>query len=369
MRTEILKLPAIEFDQGGPHKLYSFALDAKQLPRMASVTRIRRDDRDEIAGYQRPEVVKHIRAIRDYIESEQPMIPNALVIAFDSRVTFKPSRASSNGFSRTGSLLVPLDEDHLPGFIVDGQQRSAAVRDSQVESFPMAATAFITDSEDEQRTQFILVNSTKPLPAGLIHELLPGTVGRLPSRLERRRWPAFILEQLNLDEDSVLHRRIKTATNPDGVIADRSMLRVIENSLTEGGLYRFRDPKTGEGDAKSMLDVLNNYWEAVSLAFPDAWHSTPRRSRLVHGAGIVAMGLVMDSIMDRRVDLEKPTVGDFRQDLMVIADRCCWTNGTWDFGPGAKRKWNELQNTSKDTQLLSNYLLSAYRELVWEQAS
>jgi hypothetical protein len=34
-----------------------------------------------------------------------------------------------------------------------------------------------------------------------------------------------------------------------------------------------------------------------------------------------------------------------------------WTNGFWDFGPGAQRKWNELQNTTRDIQLLTNYLL------------
>ena len=49
---------------------------------------------------------------------------------------------------------------------MDGQQRCAAIRDAKVDRFPICVTAFITDSDIEQRSQFILVNSTKPLPKG-----------------------------------------------------------------------------------------------------------------------------------------------------------------------------------------------------------
>ena len=368
--TDTLRLPAVEFDQAEGRRLYSFAVDAKLLPRFASISRVGRDDDASLQGYQRPEVGRHIRGIREYIESEDAMIPNGLVVAFDTRVTFEPLEDAGEGFSRHGFLVIPLDEDERPGFIVDGQQRSAAVRDASVPQFPMSATAFITDSEDEQRTQFILVNSTRPLPKSLITELLPTTVGHLPVALQRRQWPAYLVEQLNFSEGP-FHARIRTATNPDGVIRDNSVLRMITNSLTEGGLYRFRDPQTGQGDEERMLEVLNNFWTAVEQTFPEAWKEpvTPRQSRLLHGAGIVSMGFVMDSIMDRRWDTAIPEVDDFLADLKPIAASCRWTNGTWDFGPGKKRKWNDLQNTSKDTQLLTNYLLNQYRELVWERAS
>ena len=61
-------------------------------------------------------------------------------------------------------------------------------------------TAFIATSEQQQRSQFILVNNTKPLPKGLINELLPATEGEL-LKLERRRFPARLLERLNYDAD------------------------------------------------------------------------------------------------------------------------------------------------------------------------
>lgn len=374
--TEVqeLRLPAIQFRQGGGRSLYSFAADAKLLPQFASIARARRDSEQTLGGYQRPEVVKHIQAIRTYLESDdEPMIPNALVVAFDSRVTFEPLDVeSTSDYARHGTLVVPLaDEDEeKAGFIVDGQQRSAAIREAAVGEFPMAITAFITDNAEEQRKQFILVNSTKPLPAGLIHELLPTTGGHLPRTLLRKRFPARVLEQLNLDETSPFGRRIKTATNPDGIIKDNSVLKMIENSLAEGALYRFRDARTGEGDEEAMLEVLNNFWGAVEWVFPEAWGvSSPRNSRLIHGAGIVSMGFVMDAITDRYYDTPVPTLYDFRADLQELVPHCRWTHGTWDFGPGQLRKWNELQNTSKDIRLLTNYLLTTYREVVWKRAS
>lgn len=374
--ADVIRVPAIEFRQGPDRSLYSFAIDAKLLPSFAEVSHVRRgDDANNLDGYQRPEVVKHIQSIRSYLETEQaPMIPNALVVAFDSRVTFEPLDVDATAdYSRHGHLVIPTGDDDRPGFVVDGQQRSAAIRDSRLESFPMAVTAFVTDNDEEQRKQFILVNSTKPLPKGLIHELLPTTAGHLPRTLLRKRFPALLLEHLQYDEYSPFRLRIKTATNPDGIIKDNSVLRMLESSLTEGALYRFRDAETGEGEIDQMIDLVTNFWEAVADVFPEAWGveepASPRRSRLVHGCGIVSMGFVMDAITDRYYDKPVPTMGDFKADLRDLAEYCRWTNGTWDFGPGQVRKWNELQNTSKDIRLLTNYLLTKYREEVWERAS
>src|SRR5262249_20824013 len=162
-----------------------------------------------------------------------------------SRVRFESDGDNSNVmYARPGTLIIPMDgaalEDEKPGFIVDGQQRLAAIREATLVSFPTCVTAFITDDVCEQTEQFILVNSTKPLPKGLIYELLPSTQGVLPTQLEKRRLPAYLLERLNRDEDSPLRFKIQTPTAPQGVIKDNSILRMLENSLSDGILFRFR---------------------------------------------------------------------------------------------------------------------------------
>src|SRR5580704_12310073 len=153
--TEVMRLPALEVLQGEGRVLYSFAVDGKKLPSFAAVSRIRRDGENEIEGYQRPEVLSHIASIRRYLESEAPMIPNALVVAFDKRVQFEPLHgAPSVSYARPGTLVIPASDDRpdedKPGWIVDGQQRSAAIRDARIDNFPVVVTAFITDSDEDQ---------------------------------------------------------------------------------------------------------------------------------------------------------------------------------------------------------------------------
>lgn len=384
---QILELPALAMRQGPTRELYSFAVDGKQLHQIAQVSRLGRSDTESIVGYQRPEVISHIAEIRNYVESAGAMLPNAIVVAFDSRVTFRPLQETTRSNpSAHGHLLIPVGDNDscaLPGWIVDGQQRAAAIRDASVNSFPVFVTAFITDSVAEQREQFILVNSTKPLPKGLIYELLPSTDVELSTQLQRKRFPAQLLEQLNFDPRSPLHRTIQTPTTPfcdprsaskgkgskpgtfQGFIKDNSVLRMLENSLNDGALYRFKPRGDGKADTEGMLQHLFAFWEAVRQVFSESWNLPPTKSRLTHGVGIISMGHLMDAITDRFRNQGTPTVNQFAGDLETMKPLCSWTSGYWNFGPGMQRKWNEVQNTSKDIQLVANYLLVQYKRLVW----
>jgi len=371
-QTKHIRLPAIQIRQGRSRVIYSFAVDGKLLPKFTSIARLGRDDDSEIVGYQRPEVLSHIGQIREYLESDSPMLPNSIVVAFDRRVRFEPTgHEPETSYGRSGTILIPLAEngEHKVGWIVDGQQRAAAIREAKVKTFPISAVGFIAAEEDEQREQFILVNSTKPLPKGLLYELLPETHAKLPDLLQRRRFPALLLQMLNRDSDSPLKGLIATPTTPEGVIKDNSILKMLENSLTDGVLYRFRDPQTGESDVKAIIAILKNYWGAVRIVFQSAWGLPPRQSRLMHGAGIVSLGFVMDAIADRHRKKRIVDRDTFAKDLEPMRDECRWTDGFWDFGPGAQRKWNEVQNTTRDIQVLSNHLLLRYKALVWSRGN
>ena len=374
-RKDFLCVPALKVKQGKNRVLYSFAVDGKQLHKFAAISRISRDDEQEIEGYQRPEVQAHINEIRAYLESDNPMIPNALVIAFDKRVKFEPSQPgipTTKSDSQTGTLLIPIEKNandaDKAGWIVDGQQRTAAIRDAEIKKFPMCAVGFVAKTDAEQREQFILVNSTKPLPKGLIYELLPSTEAKLPTLLAKRKFPSMLLGRLNRDPGSPFEKMIQTPTNsnPDAVVADSSILKMVENSLTEGALYRYRD-ENGDDDVESMVRVLTDYWLAVREVFPAAWGQISRKSRLMHGAGIVSMGYLMDAIADRHRGSGKITVKDFIDDLRPLQDECHWTKGYWNFGPNTKRKFDEIQNISKDIQLLTDHLLMKYKKLVWDK--
>lgn len=357
-----LRLPAIEITQGA-RRIYTFAVDGKVIHDFAAVSRVHRDEQG-LGGYQRPEVLAHIRAIRRYLESENAILPNSIVFAFDERVRFE-ALGESNGHAVIGELVIPVDEalpeDQRAALIVDGQQRSAAIRDADLAAFPVAAVGFVASGQDDQRAQFILVNNTKPLPKGLIHELLPDTAGELPVRYARRRLPAQLMMRLNTDSDSPFAGRISMPTAPDGYIKDNSVLRMIENSLYEGALYQYRDSETGEGDVETMLSHLKFFWWQVVTTWSEAWSLAPRYSRLTHGVGIQSLGFVMDGLTEGLGVWDLSGSDVLKKPFAALDEVVAWTGGTWNFGEGDAVRWNSLQNTPNDVRRLTNFLLRASR--------
>jgi len=353
-----LRLPAIEISQGS-RRIYTFAVDGKKIHDFAAVSRVHRDEHG-LDGYQRPEVLTHVRAIRRYLESDGALLPNAIVFAFDDRVTFE-RMVGGNNHAAMGELIIPVDaalaDDERPALIVDGQQRSAAIRDAALDSFPVAAVGFIASNQEDQRAQFILVNNTKPLPSGLIHELLPDTAGELPVRYARRKLPAQLMMRLNTDTDSPFAGRISMPTAPDGYIKDNSVLKMIENSLYEGALYQYRDADTGEGDVEAMVVHLKAYWQTVKFTWEEAWGKPPRYSRLTHGVGIVSMGYVMDNLTEDQSVTEITDAVFFYDAIRQLARSTSWTEGTWRFSASEQPRWNSLQNTPNDIRRLTSYLL------------
>lgn len=366
--SETIQIPAIKFKQGNDRELYSFVVDGKSVPRFANIIRIGRDEarQHELFGYQRPEVFSHIKEIRRYLESDNPLMPNALVVAFNEGVSFKEFKKAKNCHSVAGVLEIPCSDDEAKkiGWIVDGQQRTAAIREAELQSFPVSVVAFIAD-EKEQREQFILVNSTKPLPKDLIYELLPATEARLAQPLERRKMPALIAARLNYpksgDRPTPFAGRIKTPTNRNAKanISYNSVLKMIENSLSDGALMSIAMQSEGDGVIDQMVDLLNAYWGAVEEMFPEAWSLPPSRSRLTHGAGMVAMGFLMDAVYDRVSATGQIDTLFLRNELSLIESMCRWTQGSWAFQE-RDFAWNEIQNIPRDIEMLSRHLLKAY---------
>jgi DGQHR domain-containing protein len=368
-------VPAIRVQQGTGREVFCFAVDGKLLTKFAAVSRLRSGGLDSLEGYQRPEVLGHIAEIQRYLESPKPILPNAIVLALNSSVRFETAgRTTESSDSTPGFLTIEWDAKaeakDRPAWVVDGQQRLAAIRDARVSQFNVCVTAFITDSDDLQREQFLLLNNTRPLPKSLIYELLPGTPGNLPQALAKKRLPASLTRQLNEAEDSPFRGRIKLATNPGGVVRDNSVMRMLEHSLSDGALLRIRvGPGNDDEKEEAMLNQVTAFWSAVRDTWPDVWRLPPRRSRLLHGAGIVSLGFVMDEMVEyHRADHKLDSKRAVRE-LKLISDRCAWSGGSWPFGKGRERPWNEVQNTPSDVALLSNFLLREYRQRVRSQSA
>ena len=139
--------------------------------------------------------------------------------------------------------------------------------------------------------------------------------------LQKRRFPNLLLDRMNLDDDSPLRGMIRTPTVTTGVIKDNSLIRMIENSMSDGVLFRFRSDDGKKGDTEKMVETLKNFWAAVAQVYKPAWGLNPKRSRLMHGAGIVSLGFVMDAIADRHRQTGTPDRGTVSRGLGTASRR------------------------------------------------
>ena len=205
------------------------------------------------------------------------------------------------------------------------------------------------------RRQFVLINNTRPLPKTLIYELLPTVEGGLPKRLSDRTIAADLTARLNYDLASSLRGQINQHTNPSGVLSDIAVQKVILNSLSDGALRQLASRHRGLDDCTRLI---SDFYAAVQYVFADAWTDrTPRTSRLVHGAGIVAMGYVMEELHRRGSDSRD----EFRRSLGSLVGRTAWTAGEWDFGGDDRRHWKAIQNTNRDIVTLAQHLVGIVR--------
>lgn len=344
-----IKFLAIRAQQSPNHTVISFAASAEELLRFASIERIGRDSDGHLSGFQRPQIAAHIREIRDYLEKTEAVLPNPIVVAFTNGISIEPLEGN------VCRVSIELSEDSLPGLVVDGQQRLSALSQIEHKDFQVFVSALICKDDAELRRQFVLINNTKPLPKSLIYELLP-TVGGLPPRLEGRTFAADLTARLNYDSESSLKGLIHQHTNPNGFIADTSIQRVVMNSINDGMMREFI--RENDGGERCFL-LISEFYRAVQKVFANEWNGhTPKTSRLVHGAGIVSLGYVMEilALLDGARNWE-----DFAKGLGCLSGRTAWTQGEWTLAENDVRHWKAIQNINKDIVSLTHYLTSIVR--------
>lgn len=367
-QTEIV-IRALRTQQGDGLTVYAFFVKGSDIVRVSDISRIERSDAENLKGFQRTEIKNHVKGIVDYLNHGNVLFPNAIILAMSPEVIFKASRGTKpsgdESIAESGTLTIPIHtEGSRVAWIVDGQQRSLALSQAKNKNIPVPVIGFVSNSIEVQREQFILVNKAKPLPVRLINELLPETSGMiLPKDLSSRKIPSELCNLLNQDKSSPLYKLIKRVSdeknNNSAVITDTAVITMIRNSINNplGALSQFRSANGKEGvDLEGMYRVLCTYWAAVRDVFPDAWGKDPKRSRLMHSTGILAMGVLMDRIYARLSGVDED-YKSIKRELERIAPACHWTSGTWEL---IATPWNEIQNTPKDIKKLQDVLIRTY---------
>lgn len=360
--TQLLTYNALAPRQGNVHTVLSICAQASDVLKFAQIDRIGRNEDGSLRGFQRPQVANHIREIRQYLSSDDAVLPNSVVVAFteDAGIVVE---STGDGMARVSIPVV----DEPKGFVVDGQQRLTALSGLADSEFEVFVSILICRGVEDLRKQFILINNTRALPKALIYELLPSVDG-LPDRLSGRTAAARMVDRLNYDEDSSLHGQIKQHTNPSGLLQDTVLQKIIMDSLVGGALRGFistsRAQFTEEIDIETDafergFKLISNFYGAVQEVFDVEWiNQTPRSSRLVHGVGLVGMSFVMEYIHAIDGAFEKE---DFLPALHILEPSTSWTQGYWTLD-GEELKWNSLQFLPKHYRALGNHLVRVLKQ-------
>lgn len=354
---------ALRTRQGPDHDVFTFFLPGQEITEVADITRIERDDEHNLRGFQRRAIQSHVNSIVSFLDQGPVIFPNAIILALSPEVRFRQARGPSPrgllDVANMGTLTIPIrDEGERVAWIVDGQQRSLALSKTTNNGLPVPVVGFVSDDLQLQREQFIIVNKARPLPTRLINELLPETGILLPRDLAARKIPSELCNLLNRDRNSPFFGLIRRASDKKGtkaVVADSALIEVFKSSLRNplGALAPYKRTADKPTDVAGMYNSMCLYWGVTKAVFHDAWGLPPNRSRLMHSAGIRAMGTLMDRLMARADGHSNPET--FLNDsLRRIAPHCCWTRGTWE---GIGRRWNEVQSVPKDIRELANVLI------------
>jgi DGQHR domain-containing protein len=339
------KFTALKAKQSPGHLVLSFAAYPSEILQFAEIDRVNRGKEGSLTGFQRNQIAPHIKEIRDYLSKDHAILPNPIVVAFVGGVDIKEIEGNMV------SLSINAD-NKKPGFVVDGQQRLTALSGLTDKDFQVFVSVLVCKDYDELRQQFVLINNTRPLPKALIYELLPSTPD-LPERFTARAFASKLVELLNYDESSSLHGQLFQHTNPSGVIRDTAIQKIVMNSVSDGAMREFTEKPDF---LEASFTLISSFFAAVQEVFPEAWKGhKPQTSRLIHGAGIVAMGYLMEFVYSR---YNAKTKDDFIKYLQAISASCHWTSGVWSFSEVDQREWNKIQNVASDIMTLASYLIN-----------
>lgn len=358
------RFKAIRATQAAGHDVFCFAAEPTEVLEFSEIERVGRRDDGELRGFQRHQIASHIKEIGDYLKRDDALLPNAVIVAFLGNVTVKDLGGGVVDVTITTSKDAPR-----PGFVVDGQQRLTALSGIKKPGFTVFVSALVCRDYNELRQQFVLINNTRPLPKTLIYELLP-TVDGLPERFTNRKFAARLVDRLNFRSDSVLRGEIRQHTNPQGVLSDTAMQKIVMNSASDGAIRQLIKADDREERA---FELLNDFFKAVREVFGNEWIGmTPKTSRLRHGAGLVAMGFVMELLYSAEIPKCETYYEKFVVGLGELKAHTAWTSGTWNLSEYDRRAWNGIQNTPSDIDILSNFLVRSQkrslRRLVREAA-
>lgn len=264
MTVETLRIPAWKITHPGGI-LYTFIMNSDTL---LSIAYVSADEREN--GVQRPLSEKRIKDVGKFIDSEDGVFANNIILNLPPECVFEEQGDNNHGY-----INIPMKEKSA--WVVDGQHRLFGFQEAR-NNYELLCSAFIGLDVKRQAEIFITINTQqKGIPASVIYDLLPIVKD---AEFKKTRSQSLV-KQFNEDPESPFYNEIKMLGVGKGLVSQATFAKNIEKLINpNGGVLA---PYTESVQYK----ILNNYFGAFKAIFNEEWGSN--KYVLTKTVGIAAM--------------------------------------------------------------------------------
>jgi len=251
-----IKIPAFKINQNDVEMLL-FCCSAKMIFDRFDVSR---RIEDKILGYQRSFSASRIKQIRNYINQEQGIIPNSILVNLD-----QGKYSYSEGF-------LFLNEIGSLGLIIDGQHRVKGSYEANPD-FELMIVATLGLTVKQQAELFVKINQTqKGVPASLyldLMNLLEGDVEDFDQDgVSAERRATEIAIRLNEADESPLYQLIRrTGDSGFGISLSQFVSQIKPYVEPETG-------KLANYGFEEQYKIFTIYFRATKAVFLEQWEDS-----------------------------------------------------------------------------------------------
>jgi len=331
-----ITIPAIK-GRLGNNTFYSFAIEPSKLLPIAYVShRLNSDNSHDTLSYQRMLSKSRLKSIREYIDKDNGIIPNSIIINFHkskgiSRLDFSPIENSLNT-SNTKIGFLRLPNVFKSAWVIDGQHRLYSFVDSEKKNIlTVPVIAFDGLDSVEQARLFKDINSKQvKVPRNLLDDLysdlfwdsddegekLHSLISRIVIELGNETSSPFYEKICSSTESNTIEKPLTIATLTK-MISDSNLLGKVErssNTLIPGPLYSVNHDKmlNSKNRAKS---IIMSYYRIFSTKVAHNWDlGKMDNGYLCTNNGVVALFILFEELI-KYIKKNSP------QELIYVKDR------------------------------------------------
>lgn len=319
--------------------MFVFVVAAEILYNNFDISRRKDDNITNDEGYQRSFGSSRIKNMQNYLQKENGIIPNSILVNIDK---------GNYSFDEKKSELTLKDEASI-GFIIDGQHRVIGTYHADPKILlPVVATVEL--DVVQQAKLFIKINSTqKGVPTSLYLDLLDLTEGEIDnfddegiSNLGERR-AVEIAKRLNEETDSPFFEKVNT-------VGERS--QGVSLAAFKASLLEYVDHKNGkfkEYGFEQQYIIFKIFFKSIKAVYLPQWEKAVFFKSAIFGGIMKAMYEIFVTVTQQKKSFSTNNTIE----VLELVNNFDFSSGK--FGSGFKAQDNlakalisDLKSTIKD---------------------